>query len=168
MESRIDKYEIVKSILENHFKYSREWAYDLIDSGYFTKDELVNKFGLLTPRAYDHILKYPRIYDEQECLPIYPYDPENNTISGNVDVLFFGVSGSGGKTCLMASLMSLIGESSDFLYQEYNGNKECDNAYGSYLAEYMKTNRLPPATDTCYIQVVNTFIKCSSKVTTKK
>lgn len=164
MALEINKNEIANTIRDNYFTCDRKCAHDYIKTGLFTEDELVNKFGLLTARAYNHILKYPRLYDEQEPLPILSLDnPTHNIIIGNVDVLFFGVCGSGGKTCLMASLMSLIGESSDFLYQEYNGNKECDNAYGSYLAEYMKTNRLPPATDTCCIQVVNTFIKCSSK-----
>ena len=163
MESGMDKYEVVKSIQEDYFKYNREWAYDYIESGYFTKDELVDKFGLLTARAYDHILKYPCIRNEQEYMPICPMNPENNIIKGNIDVLFFGVCGSGGKTCLMASLMSLVGESADFLYQEFYNNKECDNAYGQYLADYPKSNRLPCATAMSYIQVVNTLIKINSK-----
>lgn len=164
MAFEINKNEIVNSIRDNYFTCNRECAHDYIKTGLFTEDELVNKFGLLTARAYNHLLKYPRLYDEQEPLPISSLDnPINNVIKGNVDVLFFGVSGSGGKTCLMASLMSLVGESTDFLYQEFYNNKECDNTYGQYLADYLNTNRLPPATDSCYVQIINTLIKCDSK-----
>jgi len=138
-------------------------AYDYISSGFFTEDELVNQYRLLTKRAYQHILEYPSVRDEHECMPVSPWEPANQIIPGNIDVLFFGVPGSGGKTCLMASLMSLVGDTSDFLYQEYNDTKECNNTYGTYLANYMKTNRIPPVTDTYYIQVVNTFVRCNNK-----
>lgn len=142
------------------FKYDRNMMYDYISNNALTMSDLVSNTNVLTNRAYRHIKCYPRLIDEQKPLPIYSIDyPE--IINGNVDVLFFGVSGSGGKTCLMASIMSLVGESTDFLYQEQYNNKECDNIYGQYLADYLKTNILPPATDQYYIQVVNTLIKCN-------
>lgn len=155
-----DKYKLAQSIREDYLNYSREEAYNLIKSGVFTEDELVNKFNLLTKRAFQHIINYPSRISETEDLPLCYEETVDNLISGNVDVLFFGVCGSGGKTCLMASLMSLIGESADFLYQEFDNDRECDNVYGQYLSNCLKSNRLPPFTPYQYYQVVNTLIKC--------
>ena len=158
------KGDLLNDMKHYPFKYHREMMYDYISTKAFTKSDLVVSNVILTDRAYKHILKYPSLRHEQECLPLTSLDETVcNSIRGNVDVLFFGVSGSGGKTCLMASLMSLLGESSDFLYQEFHNNKACDNIYGQYLAEYLKTDRLPPATDRTYIQVVKTLIRHNGK-----
>lgn len=157
------KLDVLSDMKKIPFKYFREEMYEYISRNLLTNIDLIKRNDLLTERAYSHIKRYPRLIDEQENLPICSENPENDIISGNIDVLFFGTCGSGGKTCLMASLMSLVDESSDFLFQEFNNNKECDNTYGTYLADYMHTNRLPPATDTHYIQVVNTLIKCDNK-----
>lgn len=158
------KGDLLTDMMRFPFKYNRETMYDYISTNALTMNDLVYASDILTDRAYNHIRRYPRIYEELECLPESSIDDtENNIIKGNVDVLFFGVCGSGGKTCLMASLMSLLGESSDFLYQEFHNNKACDNTYGQYLAEYLKTDRLPPATDSTYIQVVKTLIRHNGK-----
>lgn len=163
MDTSLNKLEFIDSIKNNYFCCSREKAYDCISSGLFTEYELVSKYKLLTRRAFQHICKYPTSIDELDELPILHNEPSDNIIPGNIDVLFFGVCGSGGKTCLLASLMSLVRDSSDFLYQEYHNNKECDNSYGPYLAKYMKTNRRPPRTSSNEIQVVNTLLKCDGK-----
>lgn len=163
MDFEMNKYEIIDSIRANCFWCDRDRAYEYISSGFFTEYELVNKYKLLTRSAFQHILKYPSSIDELDPFPISHNEPLDNIIQGNIDILFFGVCGSGGKTCLLASLMSLVGESSDFLYQEYHNNKECDNTYGPYLANYMKTNRRPPRTSSLEIHVVNTLLECDGK-----
>lgn len=163
MPLELDKYDIIKAVRLDSSRCSRTEAYHYISTGLFTKYELVEKYRLLTNNAYQHILTYSERRFETEPLPDYTLEPENQIISGNVDVLFFGVCGSGGKTCLMASIMTLIGDSPDFLYQEYVGSEECNNSYGAYLAKYMDTNILPPRTDSYYINVVNTLINNNNK-----
>lgn len=157
------KSDVITDMKRFPSKYHRDDMYHYISTNALTNDDLVYESDLLTEHAYRHIIRYPSMMDEYVCPPIYSDKPENDIILGNFDVLFFGVCGSGGKTCLLASLMSLVGESTDFLFQEFNNNKECDNAYGTYLADYMHTNRCPPGTDTYCIQVVNTLIKCNDK-----
>ena len=156
------KMMIVRDIRTDCSKYGREKVYGYIESGFFSKDELVDIYGLLTENAFQRIRMYPHLTCEMQSLPTDTLCPEEKIIRGDVDVLFFGVSGSGGKTCMMASLMALVGQSEEFLYREYYNNKKCHNEYGPYLAEYMRLNRIPPATGLCYIQVVNTLINSMS------
>lgn len=149
------KKDLLKDMKRNPCGYSREVVHDYIRSGILSYDELVVENHLLTTEAYRHIIRYPSLMEEQTCLPL-----RNNAIPyscpGNVDVLFLGVSGSGGKTCLLASLMSLF-DDSNFKLKPI---EEClDNTYAHYLADYMLTNRLPPATITSYVQVIDTELR---------
>lgn len=59
----------------------------------------------------------------------------------------------------MASIMALLNKT-DFKLSSV-GN--FDNSYAEYLADYMKSNRLPPATDRSYVQVVNTLLNAEGK-----
>jgi len=149
------KIETIKLMKTKPNYFDREEIYDYIINNIFSYEELVSKEKLLSKEAFNHIRRYPRQIDEQTPLPIVgpfenPYSKE-----GNTDILFIGISGSGGKTCLMASLMALVNQR-DFLLST---DKDFDNLYAEYLADYMKSNRLPPATDQCYVQVVNTLLK---------
>ncbi len=149
------KKDLLKDMKRNPCGYYREVVHDFIRSGVLSYDELVVKEKLLSKEAFNHIRKYPHLFDEQTSLPIVkplkiPYSKQ-----GNTDIIFVGVSGSGGKTCLMASLMALLNQR-DFLLST---DKDFDNLYAAYLADYMKANRLPPATDQSYVQVVNTLLK---------
>ena len=148
------KKEAIHQMRAKPHYFPRGEVYDYITECVFSYDELVIKETLLSKDAFNHICKYPNMADEQTWLPVsvegIPYSKE-----GNTDILFIGVSGSGGKTSLMASLMTLLNQS-DFLLNSTDGH---DNSYAKYLADYMKSNRLPPATDQCYVQVVNTLLK---------
>lgn len=150
----IQKHRLLEDIRNDYFKYNRAIAYEYITQGILTKEDLIDRHHLLTLSAYYHIKKYPNLIDEQTVLPLCPLNIEEQMISGDVDVLFWGVPGSGGKTSLLASLMTLIGKNNSFVYRHNSTDK---NIYGHYLSNYLSDNRLPPATDQCYIQIVNTL-----------
>ncbi len=152
----IDKARFLAKIRNNPQKYSREDAYEYICQGVFSKEELVDIYGVLTPSALNRILFYPHIKDEQTPLPLSPLNMEEQMISGDIDVLFWGVPGSGGKTSFLASLMTLVGHSESFIYRHDSIDK---NIYGHYLSDYLSNNRILPATDQHYIQIVNTLLK---------
>lgn len=137
---------------KSSFCYNREDMYSYISSGVLTYEDLVTTTDILDDRAYYHIIKFPRQNDEQRCLPVSKLeDPESPC--GNVDVYPFGVCGSGGKTCLLASIMALF-DNKDFSLHNCLGTE-----YARHLSNYMLTSTLPPATDQSYIQVIETSLK---------
>lgn len=152
----LDKARFLAKIRNNPQKYSREDAYEYICQGIFSKEELVDIYGVLTPSALNRILFYPHIKDEQTPLPLPPLNIDEQIIIGDVDVLFWGVCGSGGKTSLLGSLMTLVGRSNFFVYRHNSINK---NIYGHYLSDYLNDNRILPRTDSMYIQIVNTLLQ---------
>lgn len=157
------KRDLLTDMRQSYFDYPREAMYRYIGTNVLSEKDLVVTNNILTRRAYNHIKRYPSPHLEQQEMPKISYDDtDNKCINGNIDVLFFGVCGSGGKTCMMASLMTLVGQE-DFIYQKLYNNIEYDNVYGHYLADHLNTDRLPPATDQRYIQVVNTLIKINAK-----
>lgn len=142
------KIDLIKDMKDNPCKYFREDIYHFIDSGIFSYDELVVENHLLTEEAYTQILRYPT-FRSQEGLPPFPLcNPISRT--GNVDILFLGVPGSGGKTSLMASLMSLI-NNEDFVLNENDGTA----LYAKYLSDCMCSNFLPSKTGCSDIYVVD-------------
>jgi len=154
--NKTEKAQLLADIRNNPHNYSREAAYEYINRGVFSKEELVDIYRILTPSALNHILAYPKICNEQTPLPLSPLNIDEQIIGGDVDVLFWGISGSGGKTFLLASLMTLVGRSKSFIYRHNSIDK---NIYGHYLSEYLNDNCILPATDQCYIQIVNTLLK---------
>lgn len=152
------KIETIQQMrLKPHY-FHREEIYDYITEGVFSYEELVVKEKILSIDAFNHICRYPRLVDEQICLPVSK-DRIPHSKEGNTDILFIGTCGSGGKTCLMASIMALLNKT-DFKLSSVG---DFDNSYAEYLADYMKSNRLPPATDQSYVQVVNTLLKVEGK-----
>lgn len=153
------KIGLIKDMKDNPCKYCRNAVHDYIRTDILSYNELVFENRLLTEEAYKHILRYPSLIDEMTTLP-YSEDPEfiPTSHAGNIDVLSFGVSGSGGKTCLLASIMALLDNDSFRL----RNRQDDGNDYAYYLAEYMKTNRLPPATDQSYFKVVDTVLRMES------
>lgn len=149
------KNELLFDMKRNPFRCSRGEMYSYISSGVLTFDELVTNTKILNERAYHQILRYPRIVDEQDLLPYSPREVEMPK-PGNIDVYSFGVCGSGGKTSLLAAIMTLF-DNKKFVLHESHGA-----GYARYLSDYMFRNVLPPATDMSYIQVINTSLQGES------
>lgn len=132
------------------FYYSRECMYSYISSGVLTFDDLVTNSNILSEEGFRHIKIYPsRRY---ETPPLCALLVEKSVI-GNTDILPFGVPGSGGKTSLLAALMTLFDNKTFVLHESYGAE------YARYLSEIMLRNCLPPATNQCYIQVINTSLR---------
>lgn len=144
------KIDLLKDLEKNPCKYSRDIVYDYISSGLLSYDELVVENHLLTDEAYNQILRYPTFSSQIDNLPESAFE-KSISRTGNVDVILLGIPGSGGKTCLMASLMTLL-KQEDFVLRNGNGGE----AYAKYLANIINNNFLPPKTDCCYVQVVET------------
>lgn len=134
------------------FYYPREEMYSYISSGVLTFDDLVTNSNILSEDGYRHIKIYPHMFDESAALPAYLLEG-NKAVNGNTDILPFGMSGSGGKTCLLAALMTLFDNKTFMLHESYGA------VYARYLSEIMFRNCLPPATVQSYIQVINTSLR---------
>ena len=158
-EAKENLYSLKQELLsdlqtKSPFCYNREDMYSYISSGVLTYEDLVTNTNILDDRAYHHIRKYPHLMDEMCCMPVSKLEnPESPC--GNVDVYPFGVSGSGGKTSLLASFMALF-DNKDFSLLNCSGTE-----YARYLSNYMFTGTLPPATNYSYIQVIETSLKVS-------
>lgn len=144
------KGDILTDMKRFPFKYNREMMYEYISTNALTMNDLVDVSDTLTDRAYSHIKRYPRLMDEQRQLPVSRLEnPTSET--GNTDVYFFGVSGSG-KTCVLAGLMSLTGKLGFRFDPKGPGG---GGNYAMELRNYARTSMLPPATDQNYIQVID-------------
>lgn len=144
------KGNLLNDMMRYPFKYPRGEMYRYISSGSLTMQDLVDKSGVLTDRGYSHIKKYPTLNDEQRDLPVSRLENPHSE-SGNTDIFFFGVSGSG-KTCVLSGLMSLTGQlgfSFDPVGPGGGGH------YAMDLRNYARTSMLPPATDQHCIQVID-------------
>lgn len=133
--------------------YSRERMYEIISSNRLSREDLVYNHHVLTDRAYEHIRRYPHLEDEQRELPFSriekPYSEH-----GNIDVYFFGLSGSG-KTCLLAGLMGLSGQLG-FQFDP-RGPGGAGN-FASELRNYSRCSMLPPHDCKNYIQIIDAQI----------
>lgn len=144
------KGDLLTDMKRSPFKYTRDMMYEYISTNALTMADLVDNSDTLTDRAYSHIKRYPRLFDEQRQLPVSRL--ENPTSEdGNTDVYFFGVSGSG-KTCVLAGLMSLTGKLGFRFDPKGPGG---GGNYAMELRNYARTSMLPPATDQNYIQVID-------------
>lgn len=144
------KGDLLNDMMRYPFKYPREVMYQYIHSGALTMQDLVDKSGVLTDRGYSHIKKYPTLNDEQRDLPVSRLENPRSE-SGNTDIFFFGVSGSG-KTCVLSGLMSLTGQLGFSFDPKGPGG---GGHYALELRNYARTSMLPPATDQSYIQVID-------------
>ena len=135
------------------FKYSREDMYGYISSNALTMQDLVDNSEVLTDRGYSHIKRYPRLADEQRALPVARLENPHSE-SGNTDVYFFGVPGSG-KTCVLAGLMSLTGQLGFRFDPKGPGG---GGNYAMELRNYARTSMLPPGTRQDYVQVIDAEI----------
>ena len=142
------KGDLLSDIKRHPFKYGRELMYDYISMNVLTKEDLVDTSNILTNSVYNHIKRFPRIIDEQRQLPVFPISYYSSYLKRrkitDIDIFSFGLSGSGGKTCLLASIMSQLNRKNDFVLIE-------SNEYAEQLADYINNNLLPPATDQCYL-----------------
>lgn len=145
------KKDLLDNIKRFPSRYAREEMYDYISYGVLTKEDLVYNNDILTEEAFIHIKKYPRIVYEHQNLPVMNHKPESKR--GNVDILPFGTSGSGGKTCLLAALMTLF-DNKEFVLHE----TPCSE-YARQLSGYMFHSFLPPATLQNYLQVIDTSLR---------
>lgn len=135
------------------FKYKREDMYKYIASNALTMKDLVDDSHVLTDRGYSHIKQYPNLTDEQRQLPVSCLENPHSE-DGNVDIYFFGVSGSG-KTCVLSGLMSLAGQLGFTFDPKGPGG---GGNYAMDLQNYARTSMLPPGTDQNYIQVIDAEI----------
>ena len=99
----IQKANLLADMKKYPCQYSREIMYEYISSGELTINDLVYDGNILTDSAYNHILRFPKLRDEQRPLPVVrsstPYSEE-----GNLDVLLWGVPGVGSKMFLSGLL----------------------------------------------------------------
>lgn len=146
------KKELLVDLIRRPCYYSREDMYSYISKGVLTYDDLVVKSKVLDDTAYKHIKIYPSLRDEIGSLPYSPIEVEMPK-SNNTDVYSFGMCGSGGKTSLLAAIMTLFDNKNFVLHESYGAG------YARYLSDCMFRNALPPATDTSYIQVINTSLQ---------
>lgn len=148
----IQKAKLLADMKKYPCHYSREDMYTYIDCGILTYEDLVLNSNILDEKGFRHIIEYPHLVDEMEQTPICPLKVEMPT-PGNIDILPFGTSGSGGKTSLLAALMTLF-DNKSFVLNESSGA-----VYARYLSRHMFANCLPPATCVSYIQVINTSLR---------
>ena len=151
-ESRVQnmKGDLLTDMKRFPFKYDRKTMYEYISTNALTIEDLVDKSGTLTDRAYSHIKKYPRLQNEQRDLPVSRLENPHSE-EGNTDIYFFGVSGSG-KTCVLSGLMSLTGQLGFRFDPKGPGG---GGNYAMELRNYARTSMLPPVTDQNYIQVID-------------
>ena len=146
------KKELLVDLIRRPCYYSRGDMYSYISNGVLTYDDLVVKSKVLDDTAYKHIKIYPSLTDEVGRLPYSPIEVEMPK-SNNTDVYSFGTCGSGGKTSLLAAIMTLFDNKNFVLHESYGAG------YARYLSDCMFRNALPPATDQDYIQVINTSLQ---------
>lgn len=146
------KDDLLLDMKSNPERYCREEMYWYISKGVLTYDDLVVKSKVLDDTAYKHIKIYPSLRDEIGRLPYSPIEVEMPK-SNNTDIYSFGTCGSGGKTSLLAAIMTLFDNKNFVLHESYGAG------YARYLSDCMFRNALPPATDTSYIQVINTSLQ---------
>lgn len=146
------KDDLLLDMKSNPERYCREEMYWYISKGVLTYDDLVVKSKVLDDTAYKHIKIYPSLLDEIGRLPYSPIEVEMPK-SNNTDVYSFGTCGSGGKTSLLAAIMTLFDNKNFVLHESYGAG------YARYLSDCMFRNALPPATDQYYIQVINTSLQ---------
>lgn len=158
------KNDILTDMKRSPFKYTRPKMYDLLQSGVFSKKELVDNSGILTEAAYNHILQYPELINEQRMLPLSTLEnPRSHP--NNTDIIFFGIRGSG-KTCVLSGLMYMQGRknpfksalSNDYVFKFDPRGEGGGGNYAMELQRYANVSMLPPATDKGFVQVIDTTI----------
>ena len=147
------KGDLLNDMKRFPFKYNREMMYEYISTNALTMKDLVDDSNVLTDRGYSHIKRYPQLAMEQRELPVSKLENPHSQ-SGNTDIYFFGVSGSG-KTCVLAGLMSLTGRLGFRFDPKGPGG---GGNYAMELRNYARTSMLPPGTLQEYIQVIDAEI----------
>lgn len=147
------KEDLLTDMKRFPFKYNRDDMYKYISTNALTLKDLVDDSCVLTDRGYSHIKRYPTLRAEQRTLPVSRLENPVSE-SGNTDIYFFGVSGSG-KTCVLAGLLSLQGRLGFRFDPKGPGG---GGSYAQELRHYARTSMLPPATDQNYIQVIDAQI----------
>jgi len=147
------KRSLLEDLRRNPSQYSRERMSDIISNNILSREDLVDGSGILTDMAYDHIRRYPHLKDEQRELPLSHIEKPYSE-PGNIDVYFFGMSGSG-KTCVLAGLMSLAGQYGFRIDPRGPGG---GGVYAMELFNYARTSMIPPSTDSNHIWVIDTQV----------
>ncbi len=140
---------LIDDMKKNPSKYGREKMFDIISNNRLTREDLIDN-NLLTESAYQHIIRYPKLEDEQRDLPMSRIEHPCSE-HGNIDVYFLGVAGSG-KTCALAGLISLAGQHGFRIDPRGHG---CGGAYAMELFNYARTSMIPPSTDPNHICVID-------------
>lgn len=145
------KGDLLYDMKVNPHKYNRDIMHDYINSGYLTKEELVYESKLLSERAYNHIINYPRLQDERRCIPIACIENPQST-NKDLDVIFWGLPNSG-VTCMLAGILGLTNRQLGFRFDPRGpggaGNLACE------LRNYSLCSMLPPHDLKEYIQVID-------------
>ena len=152
----IQKANLLADMKKYPCQYSREIMYEYISSGELTINDLVYDGNILTDSAYIHILRFPKLRDEQRPLPVVrsstPYSEE-----GNLDVLLWGVPGVGRKMFL-SGLLSLTGQLG-FRFEP----RVKSGAYACELCNYSRFSFVPPRFMESYIQVIDAQLNNESQ-----
>lgn len=142
---------LLEDMKRNPSDYHRETMHEIITTNMLSREDLVDKYAVLTDRAYEHIKRYPHLNDEQRPLPISRV--ENPHIKdGSLDVIFWGLPGTG-ITCLLSGLLGLKGQLG-FNF-DYPG-LSCGGKLAMELRNYSRSSMLPPHIKDAYIQVIET------------
>lgn len=157
----IEKEDLIKNMYLRPFRYHREQVYEYLSRGVLTKEECIQE-GLLTEEAYNHILSFPSIFGEQENPPLCPIFGERIDLPGCVDVLPLGLPGSGGKTCLLASLMTLL--DNDTFVIDHSGQMNGGEEYALQLKRYMDRECIPLLTAPRDIWPIYTMLACRTRL----
>lgn len=157
----MEKQRLISEMKNYPMKFHREIMYEILSTQIFTKDELVNDYKILTEEAYEQILKYPTFSSGIVNPPLHLTDEEiidklDKRSSNEIDVLSLGLPGSGGKTCLLASLMSQMDIRDDFVSNGFN-------KYAKYLADIINRRALPGATVNNYLYDIRTRLFIDKK-----
>lgn len=144
---------LLEDMKRNPSDYHRETMHEIITTNMLSREDLVDKYAVLTDRAYEHIRRYPHLRDEQRELPL-PHIENPCSEHGNIDVYFLGVHGSG-ITCILAGLVSLAGQHGFRIDPRGSGG---GGAYAMELFNYTRASMIPPSTDSNHIWVIDTQV----------
>lgn len=134
--------------MKNHpSHYDREAMYEYIVSRELTQKDLVVDENILTDKAFEHIIKYPSLSDEQRPLALtHSYNPYSK--DGNLDILLFGSPGVG-KRMFLSRLLSLHGKLGFCINCGHEGVE-----YAIELRNYSRACFIPPSCVDSFIQVI--------------
>lgn len=133
--------------------YSRNDIYSLIYSGLLTKEDLINETAIITEKAFNHIMKYPTLSEEQGELKFnVPVDSVNR--QSGTDIYFLGAAGAN-MNLLLAQLFC-YGELYGFHLNPSSSDSAVEYALG--LIHYAQESKLPPESSNNQFQLVKARI----------